>query len=132
MRHKDCYLSSFILLHDDDVVAIQKHFQIFISSLFPIKFNGNFSHRIWLLEWFKLLLQLLEMCTQAVAKEELLDSWRQLAFEVIVTLPESAPASVRKNGATLIPLVISIALNMMTDLENDEEWLIYWLICCTT
>lgn len=65
---------------------------------------------------------LLQMCTQAVANEELLDSWRQLALEVIVTLAETAPASVRKNGATLIPLVISTALKMMTDLEDDEEW----------
>lgn len=65
---------------------------------------------------------LLQMCTQAVANEELLDSWRQLALEVIVTLAETAPASVRKNGATLIPLVISTALKMMTDLDDDEEW----------
>ena len=62
---------------------------------------------------------LLQMSTQAVANEELLDYWRQLALEVIVTLAETTPASVRKNGATLIPLVISTALKMMTDLE---EW----------
>lgn len=65
---------------------------------------------------------LLQMCTQAMANEELLDSWRQLALEVIVTLAETAPASVRKCGATIIPVVISTSLKMMTDLDDDEDW----------
>lgn len=65
---------------------------------------------------------LLQMCVQAVANEDLLDSWRQLALEVIITLSETAPASVRKAGSAIIPLVISTALKMMTELEDDEEW----------
>ena len=65
---------------------------------------------------------LLQMCVAAVANEELLDSWRQLALEVVVTLAETAPASVRKAGASVIPVVVATALKMMTDLDDDEEW----------
>lgn len=65
---------------------------------------------------------LLQMCVQAVANEELLDSWRQLALEVVVTLSETAPASVRKAGGALIPILITTALKMMADLDDDEEW----------
>lgn len=65
---------------------------------------------------------LLQMCVQTMANEELLDSWRHLALEVIVTLAETAPASVRKCGATLIPVVVSTSLKMMTDLDDDEDW----------
>ena len=65
---------------------------------------------------------LLQMCVQAVANEELLDSWRQLALEVVVTLSETAPASVRKAGGALIPILITTALKMMADLDEDEEW----------
>ncbi|KAI9554129.1 hypothetical protein GHT06_019401 [Daphnia sinensis] len=127
-------LSSFILLHDDDV-AIQKNFQDLTAGMIQIVAESIQKQDddtllkcvVDLAENTPKFLRLqteplLQMCTQAVANEELLDSWRQLALEVIVTLAETAPASVRKNGATLIPLVISTALKMMTDLDDDEEW----------
>nr|CAG4643007.1 EOG090X00U8 [Ilyocryptus agilis] len=126
--------SSFILLHDDDM-AIQKHFQDLTGAMIHIVAESIVKQEddtllkcmVDLAENTPKFLRsqiepLLRMCTQAVANEELLDSWRQLALEIVVTLAETAPASVRKSGATLIPLVISTALKMMTELEDDEEW----------
>ena len=60
------------------------------------------------------------MCSQAVAQAAFSVSLRELALEVIVTLAETMPVSVRKNGATLIPLVIFSAVLMMTYLEDDK------------
>jgi len=127
-------LSSFILLHDDDI-GIQKNFQDLTAAMIQIVAESIKKQDddtllkcvVDLAENTPKFLRpqiepLLQMCGQAVANEELLDSWRQLALEVIVTLAETAPASVRKAGANLIPAVISTALKMMTDLEEDEDW----------
>ena len=43
-------------------------------------------------------------------------------WQVVVTLSETAPASVRKAGAAVVPVVVAQALKMMTDLEDDDEW----------
>jgi len=51
-----------------------------------------------------------------------MDSWRQLALEVIVTLAETAPAMVRKVGGKYIPLIVPQVLQLMTDLDDDPEW----------
>lgn len=64
---------------------------------------------------------LLKKCTQAVDNEDLLDSWRQLFLEVIVTIAETAPDYVRERGVTLFPLIIPTDLTMMTELDDDES-----------
>ncbi|XP_057301681.1 importin-5-like isoform X2 [Hydractinia symbiolongicarpus] len=59
---------------------------------------------------------------QVVADTTLENSWRQLALEAIVTLSETAPAMIRKNGSEMIPKIISEMLSLMVDLEDDENW----------
>ena len=57
-----------------------------------------------------------------VVNEELGESWRHLALELIVTTAETAPAMVRKVvGASIGPLV-QACLQMMTDIEEEEDW----------
>ncbi|KAG8035884.1 hypothetical protein G9C98_003010 [Cotesia typhae] len=50
------------------------------------------------------------------------DSWRQLSLEVLVTLSETAPAMVRKVGGKYIAALVPLVLEMMTDLDDDDEW----------
>lgn len=65
---------------------------------------------------------IIEMCMKVFSNEEMEDSWRQLALEVIVTLAETAPAMVRKVAGKYIAALVPLVLKMMTDLDDDEEW----------
>lgn len=65
---------------------------------------------------------IIEMCMKVFSDEDMEESWRQLALEVIVTLSETAPAMVRKVGGKYISALVPLVLKMMTDLEDDEEW----------
>lgn len=65
---------------------------------------------------------IMQMCMNIFSNEEMLDSWRQLALEVLVTLAETAPAMVRKVGEKYIVSLVPLVLKMMTDLEEDEKW----------
>ncbi|KAI4504097.1 hypothetical protein M0802_000568 [Mischocyttarus mexicanus] len=65
---------------------------------------------------------IMEMCMKIFSNEEMEDSWRQLALEVLVTLSETAPAMVRKVGGKYIAALVPLVLKMMTDLEEDEKW----------
>nr|CAG4640621.1 EOG090X00U8 [Eulimnadia texana] len=127
-------LSSFILLHDDDV-SIQKHFQDLSAGLIQLTAESIQKQDDDTL--LKCLVDLaentpkflrsqletvLQVCMQTVANEDYGDSWRQLALEVIVTLSETAPAAVRKSGAPIIPTLVSGCLKMMTDLDEDPDW----------
>ena len=42
---------------------------------------------------------LVELCLKTIADREKSDSWRHLALEVIISLSENAPSTVRKRGA---------------------------------
>nr|CAD7200083.1 unnamed protein product [Timema douglasi] len=65
---------------------------------------------------------ILELCMKIVSNEDMPDSWRHLALEVIVTMSETAPAMLRKVGAKYIPLLVPIILKMMTDIEDEPDW----------
>lgn len=65
---------------------------------------------------------IMEMCMKIFSNEDMGDSWRQLALEVLVTLSETAPAMVRKVGGKYIANLVPLVLKMMTNLEDDEEW----------
>jgi len=68
------------------------------------------------------LVQIFELCLKMVANSELMEAWRHLALEVVVTTSETAPAMVRKVvGASVGPLV-QACLQMMTDLEDEDDW----------
>jgi len=66
--------------------------------------------------------QLFAACIKNFGDANQEDSWRHLALEVTVTLCETAPAMVRKvAGNQLAPLIQTI-LQMMTDIDDEEDW----------
>lgn len=68
------------------------------------------------------LLPIYEMCMKIFSDASALDSWRQLALEVMVTLAEMAPAMVRKNAGKYIEQLIPLILQFMADLEDEDDW----------
>jgi importin-5 len=57
-----------------------------------------------------------------IAKEKKFeDALRQTALELLMTLTEAAPGMVRKI-ADFTSQIIPVALEMMTDMEDDEKW----------
>ncbi|XP_014231665.1 importin-5 [Trichogramma pretiosum] len=66
--------------------------------------------------------EIMSVCMKVFSNEEVEDSWRQLALEVIVTLSETAPAMVRKVGGKYIEALVPLVLKMMADLDEDPDW----------
>ncbi|KAG0269851.1 hypothetical protein BGZ95_001880, partial [Linnemannia exigua] len=67
------------------------------------------------------IVDVLPFMIEIVKKKELEDRTRQSALELLLTLAECAPGMVRKvpdYTTTIVP----VALEMMTELEEDEDW----------
>ncbi|KAF9578472.1 hypothetical protein BGW38_005703, partial [Lunasporangiospora selenospora] len=67
------------------------------------------------------IVDVLPFMIEIVKKKDLEDRTRQSALELLLTLAECAPAMVRKvpdYTTTIVP----VALEMMTELEDDEDW----------
>ncbi|XP_011500552.1 PREDICTED: importin-5 isoform X2 [Ceratosolen solmsi marchali] len=127
-------IGAFIMLHDKEA-NIQKHFSELLPSVVVVTAQSIEKQEDDTL--LKVLIDLaestpkflrpqlesiMEMCMKVFSNEDMEDSWRQLALEVIVTLAETAPAMVRKVGGKYISALVPLVLKMMTDLEEDEEW----------
>lgn len=65
---------------------------------------------------------LFELCMKVFGSQDVEDSWRHLVLEVMVSLAENAPAMVRKHAQKYVVALIPLVLQMMTDMEEDEEW----------
>lgn len=63
-----------------------------------------------------------EICMKVFSSQDVEDSWRHLVLEVMVSLSENAPAMVRRRAEKYIVALIPLVLQMMTDMEDDEEW----------
>ncbi|XP_058802795.1 importin-5 [Phymastichus coffea] len=127
-------VGAFIMLHEKES-NIQKHFAELVPAVVLVTAQSIEKQEDDAL--LKVLIDLaestpkflrsqlepiMEMCMKVFSNEDMEDSWRQLALEVIVTLAETAPAMVRKVGGKYIAALVPLVLKMMTDLENDEEW----------
>ncbi|PVZ98231.1 hypothetical protein BB558_005779 [Smittium angustum] len=66
---------------------------------------------------------LLEFGAQVSSNEQMEDSTRQIALEILVTLAEAAPGMCRKQ-AQFCDKLVHIALSMMANLEDDQDWYI--------
>ena len=66
--------------------------------------------------------QLFMACMKVYGDKEQEDSWRHLALEVLVTLCETAPAMVRKVAGNQLAQAIQAILQMMTDVDDEEDW----------
>ncbi|KAM7363450.1 karyopherin beta 3 [Cochliomyia hominivorax] len=63
-----------------------------------------------------------EICMKVFSSQDIEDSWRHLVLEVMVSLAENAPAMVRKRAEKYINALIPLVLQMMTDMDDDENW----------
>lgn len=127
-------LGQFILMHEKDE-AIQKHFQDLLAPAILIIADSIQREEDQLL--LKQLIELaesvpkflrpqletiFEMCLKILGTREVGNDWQHLALEVMVSLSENAPAMVRKRAEKYIAALIPLVLQMMTDLEDDDEW----------
>ncbi|XP_071539871.1 importin-5 [Panulirus ornatus] len=126
--------AAFILLHDNEP-NIQKNFADLLPQFLQIIANSIMNGDDDAL--LKCLVDLAESCPKflrpqvetilqlvikALPDPSVGDTWKHLILEVVVTLAETAPAMVRKAGAKYMNTLIPQMLNMMTDLEDEEEW----------
>lgn len=60
---------------------------------------------------------------ETMLKNEVEEGRRRLCLEIIVSLAEAIPSTIRKRGKQYLPQIVNHLLLMMTDLEDDlEEW----------
>ncbi|KAK4879979.1 hypothetical protein RN001_008125 [Aquatica leii] len=68
------------------------------------------------------LLPIYELCLKTFRDSSALDSWRQLALEVMVTMAETASATVRKQAGKYLEQLVPVILQFMADLDEEEGW----------
>ncbi|EDW67063.1 importin-5 [Drosophila virilis] len=129
-------IGAFILYHDKEKeVTIYKHFADLLPRMIVITgetIEGQDDQSL-----LKLLIDMtencptylrpqveyiFEMCMKVFSSQDFEDSWRHLVLEVMVSLAENAPAMVRKRAEKYIIALIPLVLQMMTDLDEDEDW----------
>ena len=125
---------NYLLLHDEDS-GLQKHFadllgpimQVTVQSVEKQDDEACLKSLIDIAEAMPKYLrpqleQIFQLCLKMIENEELGESWRHLALELIVTTAETAPAMVRKVVGSCVGLVVQACLKMMTDLEDEDDW----------
>jgi HEAT repeat protein len=125
---------AFILLHDKEI-EIQKAFSDLLPHIIMITANSIKEEEDQTL--IKLLIDMaenvpkylrpqleaiFEMCINVFQNEDVEDTWRHLALEVMVSLSENAAAMVRKKGEKYVAALVPLVLKMMTELDDDLEW----------
>jgi importin-5 len=126
---------AFILFHDKEI-EIQKAFADLLPHVIMITADSIKEEEDQTL--LKLLIDMsenvpkflrpqlesiFEMCLNVYKSEEVEDTWRHLALEVMVSLSENASAMVRKKAEKYIAVLIPLVLEMMTQLDDyDEDW----------
>eukprot|EP00088_Acartia_fossae_P049518 TRINITY_DN5459_c0_g1_i1.p1 TRINITY_DN5459_c0_g1~~TRINITY_DN5459_c0_g1_i1.p1 ORF type:complete len:1108 (-),score=360.91 TRINITY_DN5459_c0_g1_i1:577-3870(-) len=125
---------NYLLLHDKDT-GIQKHFADLLAPIMQVTVQSveNQDDEACL----KILIDISEampkylrpqlgetfgLCLKMVGNEELGDSWRHLALELVVTTAETAPAMVRKVCGNSIGEIVQACLKLMTDVEEEDDW----------
>ncbi|KDR17150.1 importin-5 isoform X1 [Zootermopsis nevadensis] len=127
-------VTAFIMLHEKEA-PIQKHFSDLLPSMVQVTAESIEKQdddtllkcMIDICESAPKFLRpqldcILDLCMKVVSNDDIPDSWRHLALEVMVTLAETAPAMLRKVGAKYIPLLVPQVLKMMTDIEDNSDW----------
>ncbi|XP_070496261.1 importin-5 [Chironomus tepperi] len=125
---------AFILLNDKEV-EIQKSFTDLLPHVIMITADSIKAEEDQTL--IKLLIDMsetipkylrpqletiFEMCVNVFRSEDVEDSWRHLALEVMVSLSENAAAMVRKKAEKYVAALVPLVLKMMTELDDDEDW----------
>merc|ERR1719228_1166318 len=66
--------------------------------------------------------QIFALCLKMLSNADLMENWRHLALEVVVTTAETAPAMVRKVVGNSVGPLVQACLHMMCDLEDEDDW----------
>lgn len=127
-------VGSFILLHEKET-PILKHFSDLLPSMIQVTVENlekqdDDSLLKVLIELAEStpkylrpqLQQIFELCMKVFSNSDMLDSWRHMALEVMVTLSETAPSMVRKVADKYVVALIPLVLTMMTDIDDDNDW----------
>lgn len=125
---------AFILIHEKEV-PILKHFgdllpgmiQVLTESIEKQDDDTLLKVLIDMAEctpkYLRPQLQLIfEICMKVFSNTDVMDSWRQLTLEVMVTMSETAPAMVRRVCSKYVEALVPLILQMMTDLEDEADW----------
>lgn len=127
-------IGAFVLLHDKDT-SIFKHFADLLPQMIVIIAKSIQEQNDQTL--LKLLVEMaescpkylrsqlhhiFEMCIKAFSDHDVEETWRHLCLEVMVSLSENAAPMVRKHAEKYIIALVPLILQMMTDLEDDDDW----------
>ncbi|KAF2351074.1 Armadillo-type fold [Trinorchestia longiramus] len=125
---------SFLLLHDSEVAIHEDFTELLAPMLNIITDSIKLGEDDALL---KCLVDIAESCpkylrtqlepillltVKVLADHEVPEAFRYLLLEVVVTVSETAPGMLRKIASKCLPQIIPEVLNMMTDLEDEENW----------
>ncbi|SPP83609.1 importin-5 [Drosophila guanche] len=129
-------VGAFILFHDKEKeVVVYKHFSDMLHRMLVI--TGESIEAQDDQSLLKLLIDMtescpkflrpqlefiFEICMKVFSSKDFEDTWRHLVLEVMVSLSENAPAMVRKRAEKYIVALIPLVLQMMTDLDDDDDW----------
>jgi len=126
--------AAFLLLHDSEM-EIQKNFADLLPPLLTViarsievgEDDALVKSLVDIAEncpkYLRTQLEpIMQLCVKVIPDVNIDDSYRHLMLEVVVTLSETAPGMVRKVSDKYLTNLIPQILNMMTDLEEDEEW----------
>jgi len=126
--------ANYLLLNDKET-AVQKHFadllapimQVTVQSVESQEDEACLKSLIDIAEAMPKYLrpqlaEIFSLCLKMVGNEELGESWRHLALELVITTAETAPAMVRKVCGNNIGEVVQACLKLMTDIDEDEDW----------
>lgn len=129
-------IGAFILRHDKEKEAvIYKQFADLLPRMIMITAESIEAQDDQSL--LKLLIDMTESCPKFLrpqlevifeismkvfSSQDIEDSWRHLVLEVMVSLAENAPAMVRKRAEKYVIALVPLVLQMMTDMDDDEDW----------
>lgn len=65
---------------------------------------------------------LIQLCLEALRGADIVDTRKHLCIEIVISLAENAPQTIRKRGTPYLGQLVSHLLLMMTTIEEDPEW----------
>ncbi|RWS30151.1 importin-5-like protein [Leptotrombidium deliense] len=128
--------SSFILCHDQEKVII-KHMSDCVMPIIEIikvtmKSEGEHCDIVLksvvdIAEKCPQFLRyqfntLIELCLSALQDPSILEARKHLCIEIIISMAETAPSTIRKRGTPYLGQLVTQLLVMMTDVDDDAEW----------
>ena len=65
---------------------------------------------------------LLQLCLKSIGDNEIIEIRKHLCIELLISMAENAPSTIRKRGAPYLGQLVMYLLLMMTNIEEDPSW----------